>query len=144
MEINIHIQCKKIDKDYQNALAEYIKRISPWCKVSIITYKSFDKLSIKKSSKLFCVTAGEDTLSSTDLAKLINQLNVTGYSCIDFIIDYSCSLPKSLNANSLEIKELYEEFHISSFKMSDELTAVVLTEQLYRAYTILNNITYHK
>lgn len=144
MEINIHIQCKKIDKDYQNALAEYIKRISPWCKVSIITYKSFDKLCIKKSAKRFLVTAGLDAPSSTDLAKLINQLNVTGYSCIDFVIDYSGSLPKNPNADLSEIKETYEDFYLSSFEMSDELTAVVLTEQLYRAYTILNNITYHK
>lgn len=133
MEIIIHLNCKKIDKDYSLAIQEYIKRTSPFCKIKLQTYKNYGKLSFNKSSKQYVVLPGSNTISSTDLADNIAQLNLNGYSCIEFVIGHEFS-----SIDNIDI------INISSFSMDSQLLTVVLTEQLYRAYTILNNITYHK
>ena len=145
MEINIHIESKKIDKDYESALGEYTKRISPWCRLNIFKYKKIEKASPKKGTKAYLVVPGKDTPSSTELSELINTLNIQGVSCIDFIIlpEYYHTISEigSLPDNLANISDT---FSISSFTMGSQISAVVLSEQLYRAYTILNNITYHK
>ncbi len=133
MEIIIHLKCKKIDRDYSLAMQEYIKRTSPFCKVKLINYKNSGKLSLNKSSKKYIVLSGEKTISSPQLSKDISSLNLSGYSCIEYIIGNEFDLPCE-----------GEIINLSSFDMESQLLTVVLTEQLYRAYTILNNITYHK
>ncbi len=135
MEILIHVDTKKIDTDYKKAIDEYIKRTSPFCKVSIKTYKNLDKLTLNKNSERFILTPGKETPTSPDLAEMIQKINLNGISCIEFIIpdNYEYETMTSIT-----------QYHISSFSMSIDLLTVVLTEQIYRAYTILNNITYHK
>ncbi len=137
MEINLHIETKKLDKNLKSAIDEYVKRTSPYCRINIKLYKSLEKLTRKAGSKPYLVIPGSNSTSSPGLAQLINQLNVQGYSCIEFIISDSESLGDFTSNN-------WEAFNLSSFTMSPDLTTVVLTEQLYRAYTIMNNITYHK
>lgn len=135
MEIIIHMDTKKIDTEYRQAIDEYTKRTSPFCKVSIKTYKNIKKINLSHNSKKYIIVPGTETLTSPELASLIQELNLNGISCIEFIIT---------TQKNLEILNDTEIFNLSSFSMSIDLTAVVLTEQLYRAYTILNNITYHK
>ena len=139
MEINIYLQSKKIDADYDNAIKEYIKRTSPWCKIKVHALKSLDKLTLKKGAKVYLVTPGTNTPSSPSLAELINDIGIYGFSSIDFIIS-----PEN-DKNHVTLTNLNADiFNLSSFSMDSVLTCVVLTEQLYRAYTILNNIVYHK
>ena len=137
MEINIHIEAKKLDKNLKLAIEEYVKRTSPYCRINIKLYKSLEKLTMKAGSKAYQIVPGNNSPSSPELAQLINKLNVNGFSCIEFIIANSEEAP---NITEHEL----EEFNLSSFTMSPDLTTVVLTEQIYRAYTIMNNITYHK
>jgi len=135
MEIIIHVDEKKLDKNMQQAVDEYIKRTSPYCKVIIKCYKDINKISFKASSMVYIITPGCDSPTSPGLAKLIEDNNLNGISCIEFVITNNYNYNKQQNYNS---------FNISSFSMSSQLTSVVLTEQIYRAYTIMNNITYHK
>lgn len=137
MEINIYINSKKIDNDYKKALDEYKKRISVWCNLNIIPTKDMEKIQIKKSAKTYVVCSGKETMASTELADLINTLNVRGISCINFIVQPDSSF-KPLPFNDADT------FNLSSFTLDVSLTAVVLSEQLYRAYTITHGITYHK
>ena len=130
MEILIHIDKRKLDSDYEKATAEYIKRLSAFCRTKILCYKDFSKLSLQASSACFRIAPGVSSFSSEGLAQKIEQLALSGYSRLEFVIGTS----------SLPIPEL----SLSGFSMSTDLTTVVLTEQLYRAYTILNHITYHK
>lgn len=130
MEIIIHIESRKLDNNLKKAIDEYIKRTSPYCRVMIKSYKSLAKLSTKKGSKVYQVLPGACSPTSEDLAKLIQRLNLGGISCIEFLIG--------------EAQSHIEEFNLSSFPMSPDLAATVLTEQIYRAYTIMNNIVYHK
>ena len=52
---------------------------------------------------------------------------------VNFYIGYDESLTADM-----------ENFSLCSVQPSAEMTALLLSEQTYRAYTILNNITYHK
>ncbi len=134
MEIIIHSSVKKFDLNYKKAIDEYIKRTLPFSRVTIKYYKNILSISYKKGSFVFGLQHGKNTISSPDLANKIQELNLNGYSCIEFVW-----LDASVDINNFE-----NILSISSFQMSQELDMVVLTEQLYRAYTILNNITYHK
>ena len=63
----------------------------------------------------------------------MNSLNSWGTSKIILYIGYDESLTADM-----------ENFSLCSVQPSAEMTALLLSEQTYRAYTILNNITYHK
>lgn len=130
MEIIIHIESKKLDIDFKKAIDEYIKRTSPYCRVITKTYKNLEKVAVKKGSKVYQISPGNCSPTSEGLAQLIQNLNLGGISCIEFVIG------KTLTD--------YEKFNLSSFSMSPDLTTTVLAEQIYRAYTIINNIVYHK
>ncbi len=140
MEIIIHVESRKMDKDLQLAVDEYVKRTSPYCKVTLKLFKNPDKLTFKNSSKIYSVVPGHNSPTSEGLAKLIEANNLHGVSCIEFLIQDTVSS----NSVNTTLNQLTEPFNLSTFSMSPELTTVVLTEQIYRAYTIMNNITYHK
>ena len=145
MEIIIHVDVRKFDKNSKLAIDEYAKRTSPFCKVAIKTYKDISKANFKSGSKLYIVTPGPDSPTSPGLAKLIESDNLAGISCIEFLIK---STGTNIGESSYNATEEFDNnascFNLSSFSMSPELTTIVLTEQIYRAYTIMNNITYHK
>jgi len=134
MEILIHVEKKKLDSAYTKAVAEYIKRLSAFCRVKCIYYKDFSKLELQNSSACFRVVPGTDTISSEEFAAKIEEL---GLSRIEFVVADPATV------YDLDIAK-FSPFSLSGFTMSIDLTTVVLTEQLYRAYTILNHITYHK
>lgn len=136
MEIIIHTNIKKFDTDYKKAFGEYAKRTSPYCKLTIKNYKTISQISLGKSSKKLILNSGKETISSPDFAKLIQDYNLNGFSTIEIII------PSSNEACNFNFD--YDILQLSSFNISTELSIVVLSEQIYRAYTILNNITYHK
>lgn len=137
MEILIHVEKKKLDSAYTKAVAEYIKRLSAFCRVKCIYYKDFSKLELQNSSACFRVIPGTDTISSEEFAAKIEELGLSGYSRIEFVVADPATV------YDLDIAK-FSPFSLSGFTMSIDLTTIVLTEQLYRAYTILNHITYHK
>lgn len=156
MKIIIHLHCRKLDSDYEAALKEYCKRISPFSEISIRAHKnkqdfSFEKLSTVLSQEhtcVFLVIPGNHTISSPNLAEEIKQLNVNGVSKIEFFIlpsEIASKFMQEGKDHSLAGKtDLVKTLCLSTFSMSNDLTAVALSEQLYRAFTIQNNITYHK
>ncbi len=148
MEITIYTAKKKLDTDYLSAISEYTKRTSPYCQIKLKTNQRLDKNIPKISSHTmyYIVTAGVDTISSVDLSKLINTLNVNGYSSIVFFICENESereyVSDSFGASGSS--DRLATLCLSSFTLEPDIAITALTEQLYRAYTILNNITYHK
>lgn len=148
MEITIYTTKKKLDTDYLSAISEYTKRTSPYCQIKLKTNQRLDKNIPKLSSHTmyYIVTAGVDTISSVDLSKLINALNVNGYSSIVFFICEN-EPEKAYISDSFETSGSSDKLAtlcLSSFTLEPDIAITALTEQLYRAYTILNNITYHK
>ena len=143
MEIILHLDIKKISTDYSDALKEYIKRISPFAKVKVSTYKNINKLTVASTSKILLIEAGENTLTSPHLADFIEKISLDGLSVLEIIIPNPDNIKQIKDTLSSQCFN-YDILNISSFSMSVEMTATVATEQIYRAYTILSNIKYHK
>ena len=143
MKIILHLDIKKISTDYSDALKEYIKRISPFAKVKLSTYKNINKLTVASTSKILLIEAGENTLTSPQLADFIEKISLDGLSVLEIIIPNPDNIKQIKDTLSSQCIN-YDILNISSFSMSVEMTATVATEQIYRAYTILNNIKYHK
>ena len=151
MEIILHIDLRKLDRSYDKAIDEYFKRTSSFTNIKKVLYKDYSKLEFKKSSYRIVVSYGKSTISSVELAKKISDINLMGYSCIEFVItedkDYFDNLITIDNindnngnnsANNTEI------LNLTTMHLGTDITAVALAEQIYRAYTINNNISYHK
>ncbi|MBR1815789.1 MAG: 23S rRNA (pseudouridine(1915)-N(3))-methyltransferase RlmH [Lachnospiraceae bacterium] len=151
MQIILHIDTKKIDTDYEHAINEYFKRTSAFANISMKLYKDFMKLSLKDNSFKFVVVSGKASFTSTEFAKKITNIGLNGYSCIEFIIS-EINLYEDIYTDKNNTKdkpldlsdENYEIFNLTSMNIGVEPTATALAEQIYRAYTINNNINYHK
>ena len=142
----------KIKEKYlTDAINEYLKRLGKYTKINLIEVpdENFDinktleteKKSILKyvSEKDYIITMEIDgkELSSIEFAKKIDEIQISN-SNICFIIGGSYGL-------SDEIKKM-SNFKLSFSKMTfpHQLFRLILLEQIYRAYKINNNESYHK
>ena len=139
----------------RDAILEYKKRLTRFCELSIIEIKENiprsnkdgdislalkkDAIEIKKYIKChtICLAIDGKMLSSEELANKINTLTLTN-SEISFIIGASNGLEEELK------KSCNEKISFSKMTFPHQLMRVIFLEQLYRAFTILNNISYHK
>lgn len=138
MDINIYVNQKKINPLCRKAIAEYIKRLTPYCSMSIVCSPGRMKCVSAHSHSCFAITEDcSSTISSEGYAASINVLTAGGTSKISYYIGYPSDM---LNDCIPDIKE----FSLCTVSPSYEMSALLLSEQIYRAYTILNNITYHK
>jgi len=141
------------EKYFVDALNEYKKRISKYSKLEIIEVsdeatdnekivlaREKEKLLkvINKSDYNIVLDINGKELSSVELADKMNNIFTNYNSNITFIIGGSCGIDD-------EIKNMCD-FRLSFSKMTfpHQLFRVVLLEQIYRAFKILNNESYHK
>lgn len=140
------------EKYLKEAVEEYKKRISKYTNIEIIELKDeglvednkaieLEGEKIKKhiSNKDYVITLeieGKE-LNSIEFSEKIRNIQIE-YPNISFIIGGS-------NGLSNEIKEL-SNYHLSFSKMTfpHQLFRVLLLEQIYRSYKIINNEKYHK
>lgn len=139
------------EKYFIDAINEYQKRLSKYTKLEIIELPDFDadiNTILKKESELILKHIKDKSyvitleiegneLSSIELSKKIDNILNTN-SDITFIIGGSYGL-------SDEVKNI-SNYKLSFSKMTfpHQLFRVILLEQIYRSYKILNNETYHK
>lgn len=137
---------------YRDAIEEYIKRLSKYEEVKIIELADYglldEKSMIKKEStevennlnnkdyNIVLDINGKE-LDSIEFANKINEVHNT-YSNITFIIGGSSGLTEELK-NKCNYK-----LSFSKMTFPHQLFRVVLLEQIYRAYKINNNESYHK
>lgn len=158
MLINIIALGKLKEKYLTDAVSEYTKRLSAFCKVQIneltpvnlpenpsdaeIENALLKEASLIKSKMqngytiAMCIEGKQ--ISSEELASKISDIGVMGKSAINIIIGSSFGLHDSIKRES--------DFKLSFSKMTfpHQLARVMLLEQIYRAYTINNNKRYHK
>ena len=114
----------------KEALQEYQKRISKYTKLEII------ELRDEKDNIVILDIKGKE-YTSEEFATFINK-ELTLNSNITFIIGSSHGLDE-------EIKKLTnKKISFSHLTFPHQLFRVILLEQIYRAFKILNNETYHK
>lgn len=140
------------EKYLKEAVEEYTKRIKKYSNIEVIELKDEGLVEEAKAIKLegekikkyisdrdYIVTLEIEgkQVSSTEFADKINNMLIEN-SNIVFIIGGSYGL-------SDEIKQM-SKFKLSFSKMTfpHQLFRVILLEQIYRGFKILNNESYHK
>ena len=143
----IRIICvgKVKEKFYRDAIDEYIKRMGKYHKIEIVELSDGnikdESFSILKriGSKDFVVTLeieGKE-LSSLELSNFIDKTLITN-SNITFVIGGSDGLSDDVKSRS------NYKLSFSKLTFPHQLFRVVLLEQIYRAFKIINNESYHK
>jgi 23S rRNA (pseudouridine1915-N3)-methyltransferase len=132
MNFKIYVTETKIEKFYLEAVKEYEKRLSRYCKIQLLQMKNKELLLKElpnKSYKIFLSNNGKH-ISSEELAAKVNTLGLSGIS--DVAISLGAEIPHD------------EVLAIGSMDMDIGLQAAIIFEQLYRSYRIINNQAYHK
>ena len=159
MKITVITVGKIKEKYLKDAIAEYSKRLSKYCKLEIIEVadeKTPDNASevvedsirskeaerilkyVKDDAYVITLEIGGKQLSSEELADKIDKLGIQGTSHIIFIIGGSIGLGKEvLNKSNYALS-------FSKMTFPHQLMRVILLEQVYRSYRIISNQPYHK
>ena len=159
MKITIIAVGKIKEKFYRDAIDEYAKRLSKYCKFEVIEVadeKTPDKCSeteeqlilskeadkimkhIRPEMYVYALAIKGKKLDSVAFANDINQLGLSGKSSIAFIIGGSLGLHDSI------LKRSDKQLSFSDMTFPHQLMRVILTEQIYRAFRIINKEPYHK
>lgn len=152
MKVNIVCVGKIKEKFFTDAIAEYTKRLSRFASVKIIEVDEAsnitnleqkskiegERLLAKANGILVSLDGGGKLLSSEELARFIHDKKLNGGSEISFIIGGSNGLSREV----LDKSNLVLSFGKITFP--HQLFRVVLAEQIYRAFTIIEGLPYHK
>lgn len=147
------------EKFYTAAAAEYVKRLSRFCKLEIIELPE-SRLSdtptrgeieqalsaeaaliegkLSKGSAVIAMCIEGRELSSVQLAEKMQEFAVGGTSHLIFLIGGSVGLAEHLKKNA--------DFRLSMSPMTfpHHLARIMLLEQIYRGYQIIAGTKYHK
>ena len=140
--IGITVLCAGTLKEsyLRDAVAEYSKRLGGFCRLRTVELKDKAPMLpyINRSAYniALCVEGGE--LSSPQLAQLIDSAATRGKSEICFVIGESDGLPEEVKA-ACDVR-----LSFSKMTFPHQLMRVILLEQVYRAFTIINGGKYHK
>ncbi len=133
------------EKYLRDAISDYEKRISKYHKINIIEVDDSNmkeeaikiKQHIKSNDYVITLEIEGNMLTSMELANKIDKTFITN-SNITFIIGGSDGLDDSVKERS------NYKLSFSKFTFPHQLFRVILLEQIYRSFKILNNETYHK
>lgn len=159
MKITLITVGKIKEKYLKDAIAEYSKRLSKYCKLEIVEVadaKTPDQASenverqirqkegerilryVKDDAYVFTLEIGGTMLDSVAFAKKMETLGIQGKSHLIFIIGGSIGLGEEVLRRS--------DYALSFSKMTfpHQLMRVILLEQVYRGYRIIEGAPYHK
>lgn len=147
------------EKFYRAAIAEYAKRMGRYCKFEVVEVpdeKAPENLSpaqmaavmekegarilakIKEKEYVYALAIKGKERTSEDFAAELNQLVTYGNSDITFVIGGSLGLSLAV------LQRANQQISFGRFTLPHQLMRVVLSEQVYRAFTIINGLPYHK
>lgn len=158
--LNINIICVgKVKESYfKDAINEYSKRLSKYCNLKIIELpdeklpnKIYDSTveevknkecrkiieTIKKDSYVICLDLKGKEMSSEEFSKKIENISLNFNSTITFIIGGTLGMTNEL------LNMANEKICFSKMTFPHQLFRVFLLEQIFRAFKISNNETYH-
>ena len=159
MKITLVTVGKIKEKFFEDAIKEYSKRLSRYCKLEILQVADEKtpegaseavELQIKEKEGQRILSLIRDDayvialaiegkmLDSEELAERIEKLGVSGISQIVFVIGGSLGLSAQV------MKRADYALSFSRMTCPHQLMRVVLLEQIYRSYRIMNHQPYHK
>ena len=149
----------KIKDFYKSGMDEYLKRISPYAKIEVIEVKdepindnpSLGEITkaqdaegdrvlklLKPNEYLIGLDLDKKELDSVAFSKYLMKKIEDNGSGISFIIGGSYGLSDALK------KRVNDSLSLSKMTFLHQMTRLILLEQIYRAFKIINNETYHK
>lgn len=159
MKITILCVGKIKEAFYRDAVREFEKRLSRYCKLEIIEVsdeKNMEQPSgaeealikdkegmrlckhIREDCYVICLAIEGKQVDSVGFSEKINRLGVSGKSHICFVIGGSLGLSDAV------LKRADELVSFSRMTFPHQLMRVILLEQIYRAYRIMHHEPYHK
>lgn len=159
MNIKIITVGKIKEKFYKDAIDEYKKRLSSYCKINIVEVpdektkenasfnennivlkKEGERILSKINNNEYVIALAIDgkKLDSVEFARTINDLGLHSNSNICFIIGGSLGLHDDV------LKTSNTKISFSDMTFPHQLMRVILLEQIYRGFRIINNEPYHK
>jgi len=159
MRIAVAAVGKLKEKYWREAVAEYSKRLTAYCRLEInevndegytegLSAAEEEKVKQREWQKLFRLLRADtylvaldvqgEQVSSEELAARLDKLTLGGHSDITFIIGGSLGLPDQA------LKQAHWRLSFSRMTFPHQLMRVVLLEQIYRAFKITRGEPYHK
>lgn len=159
MKITIVCVGKIKEKFYRDALAEYTKRLSRYCSLTItevadektkeqasetecaiIKDREGERIlkSIRDDGYVIALAIDGKPLDSVELSEKIDKLGLSGKSNVYFVIGGSLGLSDAV------MKRADYKLSFSRMTFPHQLMRVILLEQIYRSYRIINHEPYHK
>lgn len=159
MKITLLTVGKIKEKFFREAVAEYTKRLSRYCRLRILEIedeKTEEAISdrqreqilekegkrilnhIKADMTVIGLAIEGQSLSSPAFADWISKEGLMGHSHLCFIIGGSLGLHPSVLARC------DKKISFSAMTFPHQLMRVILLEQIYRAYRIIHSEPYHK
>jgi len=147
------------EKYLREGINEYTKRISRFCDIEIqevgdeqapenlspaqeeqVKRKEAEKIlrKVKDGSLLIALDVKGQKFDSESFAAKLQSFFVSGYSHITFVIGGSLGLDDEL------LRKAHIRFSMSDLTFPHQLARLILMEQLFRAFKIINGETYHK
>lgn len=159
MKLTVIAVGKVKEKFFQDAIGEYSKRLSRYCKLEMIQVadeKTPDGASealeaqikekegerilsnIKDGSFVIALAIEGDMPDSVELAGKLEKWGVSGVSQLTFVIGGSLGLSKAVLSRA--------DYKLSFSRMTfpHQLMRVILLEQIYRSFRIIQGEPYHK
>lgn len=159
MDILILSVGKIKEKYLTDAISEYSKRLSRYCKLKftqVADEKTPDKASdalnrqirevegerllkqIRDQDYVIALAIEGKMPDSVELSVKLQRLGVEGKSSVIFVIGGSLGLSDAV------LKRADEKISFSRMTFPHQLMQVILLEQIYRSYRIMNHEPYHK
>ena len=156
MKIKIIALGKIKEKFLKEGITEFLKRLTPYTNMEIVELQPIeikdenltDKILTQEGEKILSLIKPNDyvitleikgkQLTSEGFAQKISDITNEGISEVVFIIGSSCGLSHIVSERA--------DFKLSLSNMTflHQFTRLILLEQIYRAFKILNKETYHK
>ena len=159
MKITLIVVGKIKEKYFTDAIKEYAKRLTRYCKLEIVELEDektpdraseAEEVQIKKKEGERILKAVKDgtytialaiegkKMTSEQFAKKIETLGIQGKSQINFVIGGSLGLDERV------LKNAEEKISFSDMTFPHQLMRVILLEQIYRGYRLIDNEPNHK
>lgn len=159
MKFTLVVVGKLKEKYLKEGIGEYSKRLSRFCELQIVEVedeqapenlseaqavqvkkKEAERIikKVKEGSTLIVLDLNGKKLDSEGFAEKLNSFFVSGKSHITFVIGGSLGLDDEL------VQKADFRLCLSDMTFPHQLARLILLEQIFRAFKILNGETYHK
>lgn len=138
LKIRVLSTGKTKEKWLEEAIQEYLKRLSPILSIEFLFFKNDHQLEAQaaKESSLICLDPNGKLLTSEDFASVLRSSLIKGGSRLTFVIGGPDGLTEELKK--------YPLISFSRMTFTHQLCRLILVEQIYRATELEKGSKYHK